>query len=415
MKKTYYLFWCLIFYSFSCLGQWEKKNNLPYKINSKVNFSVGNKGYMITGYYNEYLKTTLEYDKINNTWTKKTDFPGMERDGAIGFTINGKGYVGMGVNNDFDKNKAFFEFSDFWEYDPKLDSWKKKADFPGKIFSAASFVLSNKGYVATGINWDDYVKEVWEYNAVTDTWIQKADFPANLREGAFSFVINGKAYMGGGGQPPYYYNDFYEYEPIHDKWIKRADLPEKCSAAAAFSIMNKGYVVAGHSLDGDVFGNSKSCWEYDPSSDTWQKIEDLPGEARSGSFGFSIGNRGYVGGGGSNVQTTFNDFYEYTPPGIKDTIFKEEPTGIQESEKFHIKVFPNPARNIFNIQALDNRIEAVQVYTVLGSLVYSSEGVNDFSDACVSFQIDLCDKPKGIYFIRIKNNNGWIKRKVLLQ
>jgi len=45
-----------------------------------------------------------------NTWTQKTDFGGTVRQGAVGFSIGSKGYIGTG----YDGNYSYYK--DFWEY-----------------------------------------------------------------------------------------------------------------------------------------------------------------------------------------------------------------------------------------------------------------------------------------------------------
>ena len=44
-----------------------------------------------------------------DTWVKKTDFPGGERERVIAFSIGTKGYIGTGFDEEYTK--------DFWEYD----------------------------------------------------------------------------------------------------------------------------------------------------------------------------------------------------------------------------------------------------------------------------------------------------------
>src|SRR5204863_10183419 len=53
-----------------------------------------------------------EFDPIANTWSQKTDFGGNERENAVGFSIGNKGYLGTG----FDAIAPFLD--DFWEYTP---------------------------------------------------------------------------------------------------------------------------------------------------------------------------------------------------------------------------------------------------------------------------------------------------------
>src|SRR5690349_15084767 len=79
-----------------------------------------------------------------NTWTQVANFGGIERSYATGFTINGKAYVGTGLN-------GFTDIKDFWEYDPATNVWTRKADFAGDARDAASaFSVNGKGYIGMG-------------------------------------------------------------------------------------------------------------------------------------------------------------------------------------------------------------------------------------------------------------------------
>jgi len=55
---------------------------------------------------------------------------------------------------------------------------------------------------------------------------------------------------------------------------------------------------------------------YDSAYGSWTQIADFPGQARSNAVGFSIGGKGYLGGGLANDGfTPLNDYYAYTPGG----------------------------------------------------------------------------------------------------
>jgi hypothetical protein len=111
-----------------------------------------------------------EYDPTSNIWTKKADFNRLKAF-AVGFSINGKGYIGTGVSDTVsqDGNGAT---KDFWEYDPAADTWTQKADFGGGTrFWATGFSIGSKGYIGTGeAFYSQYTgvsgpkKDFWEYD-----------------------------------------------------------------------------------------------------------------------------------------------------------------------------------------------------------------------------------------------------------
>jgi len=57
---------------------------------------------------NQYQKDFYEFDSSANKWTRKADFSGSARENAVGFSVNGKGYIGIGYESGYLKD--FFEY-----------------------------------------------------------------------------------------------------------------------------------------------------------------------------------------------------------------------------------------------------------------------------------------------------------------
>ena len=302
-------------------NSWTKKENVPGGGRlSAVGFSIGNKGYIGAGGDGTgrvVKKDFWEYDPSSNIWTQKTDFEGGERESAVGFSIGDKGYIGTGLNYDGSLLKRS-EYKDFWEYDPASNSWTKKADFPGGVrFDAVGFSIGNKGYFGMGSDngmiGERDKTDFWEYDPVSDSWTKKADFPGGKRSGVVGFSIGNKGYIGTGVRWDQsnlsndYKQDFWEYDPTTNVWTKKADFPGDARAhTVGFSIGNKGYVGTGSVESG--FRGLVDIWEYNQASNSWTKKPDIP-KGRSSAVSFSIGNKGYVGTGIDGG----NDFWEFTP------------------------------------------------------------------------------------------------------
>jgi hypothetical protein len=268
-----------------------------------VGFSIGNKGYIGTGYGYGNGKDFWEYDPITDTWTQKADFvtTGLRYE-AVGFSIGNKGYIGMG--NDFSSNLLQ---KDFWEYDPALNTWTQKADFGGGVrYEAVGFSIGNKGYIGTGDDWNSFHADFWEYDPALNTWTQKADFGGTARHWAVGFSIGSMGYTGTGWDGSYR-KDFWEYDPALNTWTQKADFAGAARYdAVGFSIGSKGYIGTGLGI-----GNTKDFWEYDPQLNNWTEKTALGG-IEYYAVAFSIGSKGYIGtgaGGGSFLV----DFWEYTP------------------------------------------------------------------------------------------------------
>ncbi|HZK07592.1 MAG TPA: kelch repeat-containing protein [Bacteroidales bacterium] len=118
-------------------------------------------GYLIAGQRpgNKLLKDLWCYDPTSNTWTKKADLPGSNRDGIACFAISNKIYAGLG-------GIWGGEHLDFYEYSPSIDTWVRVQNFPGdKRELPVSFTICNKGYLGTGRkNITDVLNDFWEFN-----------------------------------------------------------------------------------------------------------------------------------------------------------------------------------------------------------------------------------------------------------
>jgi hypothetical protein len=298
----------------NCNGQideagWTKKADFGgVAREGAIGFSIESKGY--TGLGAQYpisYKDFWEYDPTINAWTQKADFGGSARLYAVGFAINGKGYVGTGQSGTY-PNYTYYK--DFWEYDPISNNWTQKSEFGGTSrYGAVGFSIDGKGYLGTGSDaMSGYEKDFWEFDPVQNTWIQKKDFGGAGRKWATGFSIGEKGYLGTGLDADSLFNDFWEYDPSINLWAQESDFGGAARiVAVGFSIGNKGYIGTGQPF-------SKDFWEFDPANNTWKQKADFEGTARGEATGFSIGNNGYIGTG---VDPSYQrDFWEYSSPTI---------------------------------------------------------------------------------------------------
>jgi N-acetylneuraminic acid mutarotase len=130
---------------------WTQKADFSAAARSlAVGFSIRDKGYLGTGWAGMDREDFWEYDPATDSWTQRADFGGGARSGAVGFSIGGKGYVGTGLRDVFGE---LVSLKDFWEYDPTTDTWTRKADFQGAARSGAvGFSIGDRGFVGTGLH-----------------------------------------------------------------------------------------------------------------------------------------------------------------------------------------------------------------------------------------------------------------------
>lgn len=115
-------------------------------------------------------------------------------------------------------------------------------------------------------------------------WEATTPFPGYIRESAAGFWIGDNFYTGLGWgyldenyQEGGFLNDFYEYNTLTKIWSKKAEFTGGGRIhGVAFSVGNKGYIGFGRSQVGHNIQEYKDLWEYDPSLDIWTNIGAYP-------------------------------------------------------------------------------------------------------------------------------------------
>jgi len=81
--------------------------------------------------------------------------------------------------------------------------------------------------------------------------------------------------------------------------------------------------------------------------------------------------------------------------------------GINENNlQNSVVIFPNPANDLLNVK-LSQEFESVEITNMLGQLLYSNKVTDSF------LQIDISSYTSGVYFIRLKGENGLATKKFI--
>lgn len=307
--------------STTILGNWVTQSEFDGVARSEaVSFVIGDTAYIGTGFDGtNRLNDMWSFSSTAGAtgfWFQEADFPGVARSSAVAFALNNKGYVGTGydgVNN----------LKDFWKFDPTANTWTRVADFGGSArYDAVGFSVVNKGYVSTGYD-GNYLKDLWQYDDVSNTWSQQVGMGGFKRSGAVVFVYNNKAYIvtGNNNGQTATVNDFWRFDPTATPtWTALRAITNVSTDtyddlytditrtnAAAFVMGDFAYITTGN--NGGVM---TSTWQYDFSNDTWLSKTAYEGAAREGAVGFSVNGVGYVGTGRSS-NTPFDDLRLFQP------------------------------------------------------------------------------------------------------
>lgn len=200
------------------------------------------------------------------------------RNGAVAFSLNGKGYVGLGYSR-------YHYLKDFWEFDPK--GRPDPVQYP-TLFSA----LTDDEKLSFGLNAD---------GTPTGKWTKIADFPGDSCRYAVAFVLKGadgvkRAYVGSGED--YDGNKlcrFFKFDG--EGWANTASCTVKRSSATAFVHESDGTGLA-FVCGGDYEPGEEPVLEvFDPIKETWEVRQGVPEPSKSG-VSFVIGDKAYITTGG---------------------------------------------------------------------------------------------------------------------
>ena len=263
-----------------------------------------------------FLLLFTEVIVLADTWTQRASITGA-KDGAVGFSIGNKGYIGTGFNSG-----AMTYYHDFWEFDPDSNTWTQKADFAGGNRTGAfGFSIGQKGYIGTGLSQSGFQNDFWEWDEPSNAWIQRANYAGIARGSAVAFSIGVKGYVGTGtvNGSTLMTNEFWEWDgdtasATFDTWIQKANFGGTArGAACGFSIGSKGYIGTG-TVNGFSDGAVRDFWEWDGDTlsatyNAWTRKADFIGTSRSTAGAFALGQFGYVGVGVDTFGLRKNDFW----------------------------------------------------------------------------------------------------------
>lgn len=300
--------------SFKTLAEivWTEPGGFPGGARmAAISFVIGDKAYVGLGHGRDeedhliWYKDMWEFDMTANTWTQRENYPGAGSSGAVGFAINGKGYVGTGSG-------PGGAVKDFWEFDPETNSWTEKATFIGSSVSyATGFSLDGKGYLGTGVENGNgnFLKTFYQYDPQLNQWTKKADFPGLAVDQAIGFSLGEYGYIGMGLRMESWLGhtkQLWAYLPASDTWTQKKDCPspQSLDGSLAFTLNGKAYVGLG-------WGNGTTIWKYDPDLNEWQD-DGAVTKSRISAVAIPLDNEVMIGTGASSSEF-FKDFENYTP------------------------------------------------------------------------------------------------------
>lgn len=237
-----------------------------------------------------------------DAWQPVADLPVAVQDNAVAVD-GGKLYSAFGLAGSDKK-------SDLHVYDPDLGAWSKLASAADTRQAPAMGVIDGEIYAVGGWGADGSPDAKLEiYDPSDNTWTTGASSPKPYA-GSGSAVLAGKLYVIGGCAATCGTTDAFAYDASMDSWSRIAPYPEPASWSACGAITGVLYCAGG--IAGAPGGDkaTKHAYAYDPSTDRWSPIADLPttlwGSAYAAVNGLLLTSGGVVEGGISNQGFAFD-------------------------------------------------------------------------------------------------------------
>jgi len=259
---------------------------------------VGLGDYVGDDLFEHKSNTILQYDftKGNNIWTPVEPFIGSRRSGAVCFAIGTRAYIGTGKGQ-FPLSDWYVFYPEYArDGNGSTPAWRSMGtNVPGGPSAIArtgaiAFTVNGRGYFGLGRDAsDNFLNDFWEFrpnnvDPTKGTWTKKADFPGAPRQNAVAFAVGNQGYVGTGDniigdmEGSYTgdtFDDFYRYDPFNNKWYKmrdytsnkneRLNISKKVTRAVGFSSTadNVGYIGFGIVPDSS-FWAQEDLWMYRP-------------------------------------------------------------------------------------------------------------------------------------------------------
>jgi Flp pilus assembly pilin Flp len=199
------------------------------------------------------------------------------------------------------------------------------------------------------------------------------------------------------------------YENQSGSWIQIGqDIDGEASddrLGSSISLSSDGSIIAigapENNDNGNVAGHVRV---YMNISGTWHQVgEDIDGEGAGDFSGFNVNLS-------SNGSTVAIGAYRNNGNGTNSghtRVYDLSPLlSIEESTNVSIELFPNPAKNQFNIQLQDGqKLKQVNIYNSLGQLVKTIETNN----------INISSLSPGIYYVEVITIQGKATKKLIIE
>jgi N-acetylneuraminic acid mutarotase len=287
---------------------WKKGADSPFARVESPTAVVDGKMYLFGGFTDDLgASNELDvYDPANDSWTRKKDMP--TRLTHLNPAIDGKTIWFAGGFRGKHPGPASAEV---WKYDVASDGWAAGPPLPERRASGGLAIVGRKLHYFGGYKADRDTNAGEHWSLSLDggkEWRREADLP-DPRGHVCAAVLDGKIYALGGDHghdvTQVDVPSCHRYDPATNKWAEVASLPDGRSHFEGSTTIYKGRIV----VVGGRCNNSKpprgvvgDLLEYDPKSDAWAVVGEMPEKVLAPSAAIIAGRLVVIGGGLNNPR-----------------------------------------------------------------------------------------------------------------
>jgi len=145
-------------------GTWTKLNNFPSYGRTGAVLCSNNEHFFCGTGFNTYNQSDWwEYYPISDTWKQLKTMPDMGRENATALCVNNRFFVATGRNFGGNLSGGYLK-SDIMEYDASNNVWYKRGVLPGEDReNAISFSINGKGYIGFGNSTENVLNDLWSF------------------------------------------------------------------------------------------------------------------------------------------------------------------------------------------------------------------------------------------------------------
>ena len=238
------------------------------------------------------------YDPATSRWSLGPKLPQPIHHTHVA-AASGRIYVLGGEIEGASTGKPEVFVSNVWMHDPAVGGWVARSPMPTARGGGGKAVIDGKIYVAGGRPPGGSAFEV--YDPATDKWERLPDLPTQRNHLAM-VALGGKIVVAGGRTGPGAMAERVDtveiYDPKTRRWSKGAPLPAPRGGITGAAYAGCMFVFGGEGERTHVLGLTPNTYGYDPRTDRWTKLPDLPIAVHGLKGSAVIGGRIFLPGGG---------------------------------------------------------------------------------------------------------------------